>query len=74
MSVEVETMKGIVDEFVTFLRKEPKPTSEIEVILLQYAKVEVDEAFVDPYWYKVESATGCIGYLPKKFLAIIKKG
>lgn len=67
-------MKGIVDEFATFLRTAPKPTSGIEVILLQYAKVEVDESFVDPYWFKVESATGCVGYLPKKHLAIIKKG
>ena len=74
MSVEVETMKGIVDEFLTFLRKEPKPTSEIEVILTQYAKVEVDKSFVDPYWYKVETATGCVVFLPKKHLAIIKKG
>ena len=74
MSVEVGIMKGIVDEFMTFLRKEPKPTSEIEVLLLQYAKLEVDESFIDPFWYKAESATGCVGYIPKRHLAIIKKG
>ena len=74
MSVEVRTMKGIVvDTAVLGVRKEPKPVSEIIVIVLEKAEVAIDSLFVDPVWYRVETNTGDIGYAPKNFIAI-KKG
>ena len=67
-------MKGIVvDTVVLGVRKEPKPVSEIVVIVLEKAEVAVDSLFVDPVWYRVETRTGDVGYVPKNFIAI-KKG
>ena len=67
-------MKGIVvDTVVLGVRKEPKPVSEIVVIVLEKAEVAIDSLFVDPVWYRVETHTGDVGYVPKNFIAI-KKG
>ena len=67
-------MKGIiVDTVMTHMRNEPRAISDISVLLMEKAEVEIDLSFVDPDWYKVKSATGCTGYVPKTFIAI-KKG
>lgn len=63
----------VVDTFMLSVRKEPKAVSEIAVIVSEKAEVEVDRSFVDSDWYKVETSTGDVGYVPKKFIAI-KKG
>lgn len=67
-------MKGIVvDTVILGVRKDPKPVSEIVVIVLEKAELVISSSFVDPVWYKVETHTGDVGYVPKNFIAI-KKG
>lgn len=63
----------VVDTVMLSIRKEPKAVSGIVVIVLEKAEVKIDKSFVDPDWFKVETPTGNVGYVPKKFIAI-KKG
>lgn len=63
----------VVDTIMLSIRKEPKAVSSISVIVQEKAELVVDTQFVDPDWYKVETFTGNVGYVPKKFIAI-KKG
>jgi hypothetical protein len=63
----------VVDTVMLSIRKEPKAVSEISIIVQENAEVMIDTHFVDPDWFKVETFTGNIGYVPKKFIAT-KKG
>lgn len=63
----------VVDTIMLSIRKEPKAVSGISVIVQENAELAIDKRFVDPDWYKVETSTGNVGYVPKKFIAI-KKG
>lgn len=64
-------MKGIVvDAVMLNVRKEPKAVSDLVLVVFENAEVEVDLSYEDSRWYKIETATGDVGYAPKGFIAL----
>ena len=64
-------MKGmIVDTVMLNVRKEPKPVSELLLVLFENAEVDIDSSFEDARWYRIKTATGALGYAPKSFIAL----
>ena len=64
-------MKGmIIDTVMLNVRKEPKPVSELLLVLFENAEADVDLSFEDSRWYRIKTATGGLGYVPKGFIAL----
>ena len=62
----------VVDAYMLNVREEPDISSAVKVVILNNAIVTIDLSFNDKDWYKIETATGEMGFVMKKYIA--KKG
>jgi hypothetical protein len=60
----------VVDTPLAAVLEERNKHGRIVVLLCEGAEVDIDPLFVDPDWYKVETATHCQGWIPRNFIAL----